>query len=299
MPSSSFTRSRPLLPDTGGHYTSMKVLPCQLVHLFSSPHAASLTPHTSSPRAAGLDIGSTTSKLVVIADGRIVHSAVTATGTEPRRRIQEFIEQAGPEARLAITGYGRHLAAGALEARVISEISAVAAGAAAVCTEARTVLDIGGQDTKVVLLADAGVVQDFVMNDRCAAGTGRFLEVMSRALAMPLERLDAAASAAAEEVRISSMCAVYAESEVVGLLAAGTPPEALARGLMRAMAARLAADLKRTGCRPPVLATGGGALFRSLRSFIEHELGMPLAVPEQPQLVAAIGAARVAGVSGD
>lgn len=260
-------------------------------------------------KSAGLDIGSTTSKLVVLEDGRPLLSRLVATGAEPQRHIDEFLAACGRGAPVVVTGYGRHLAMEQPRVRVVSEITALATGAAHLFTPARvaagtafgeaaqplTLLDVGGQDTKVILLSEAGQVQDFLMNDRCAAGSGRFVELIGRVLETPLAGLDAAALSTSEETRISSMCAVYAESEVVGLLAAGVSAAAIARGVMRALAARLAADLKRLASRGPVLASGGGALFQSLLRFIEEELGRKVLSAPEPQLVAALGAALLAG----
>jgi len=153
---------------------------------------------------------------------------------------------------------------------------------------------VGGQDCKVTLLSDGGEVRKFEMNDRCAAGTGRFLEVMARALELEVSQLGGHALSAPAAVRSNSLCTVFAESEVVSLIARGEESQAIALGLHEAIATRIAGMARRIGPRERVVFAGGGALNVCLRQLLSRKLGVELTVPEQPQVVGALGAALVA-----
>jgi predicted CoA-substrate-specific enzyme activase len=153
------------------------------------------------------------------------------------------------------------------------------------------VLDIGGQDTKAILLSPRGDVADFQMNDRCAAGTGKFMEVMASALHLSMDDLWRSALSARQAAEITSFCTVFAESEVTGLIARNTPRDAIARGLHEAMCERALALLKRVGIEREVVFAGGVALNGCVRALLEERLGFPLLVPENPQIVGALGAA--------
>ena len=171
-------------------------------------------------RVLGLDIGSRSVDAVWLEDGRIVDSAVADSGFDPASVAAALVERSGCD-RLVATGYGRHVARESFGGDVVTEIKAYALGAFALYPEARAVLDIGGQDTKAIALRSDGRVADFEMNDKCAAGTGKFLEVMARALGFSLVELGTASVAAASGVQITSMCTVFAESEVTGLVHRG------------------------------------------------------------------------------
>ncbi len=241
---------------------------------------------------AGLDIGSRTIVLVELGD-KMNDFAIADTGPNPLDRCQGLL--AGRTySRLVATGYGRHLAAATLADEVVSEIRAYAVGGRYLYPDCRTVIDVGGQDCKVTLLSDRGEVRKFEMNDRCAAGTGRFLEVMARALGMDVGQLGDHALTATRAVAINSLCTVFAESEVVSLIARGEESPAIALGLHEAIVARISAMVRRVGPRERVLFAGGGALNSCLRQLLGHKLGIDLTVPEQPQIVGALGAALVA-----
>ncbi len=242
---------------------------------------------------AGLDVGSRTIKLVTF-NSQLLHSAIVPTGVKPLERCSELLSGASYE-KLLITGYGRHLVASAFDASIISEISAYAAGAAYLYPDAGTVIDIGGQDSKVILLNDkrTGVLK-FEMNDRCAAGTGKFLEVMANTLEVPISELGELALKATRTVHINSLCTVFAESEVVSLIARGEDVNAIAMALHRAVATRITAMVRRIGIKQRVVFAGGVAQNRCLVKILSEELGIPLSVPEQPQLVGALGAALLA-----
>ena len=172
----------------------------------------------------------------------------------------------------------------------ITEIQAYALGARFLCPEAKTVLDIGGQDTKVISLSETGKVLKFEMNDRCAAGTGKFLEFMATALQLPLESFGDFALQADRRVRINSMCTVFAESEATSLMARGESPENIAMGLHMAIVERTAAMLRRIGVSAPLFFAGGVAHNPCVVKLLEEELRLPVVVPENPDMVGAIGA---------
>ena len=158
----------------------------------------------------------------------------------------------------------------------------------------RTIIDVGGQDSKAIALDESGRVVDFAMNDKCAAGTGRFLEVMARRLEIDLETLGEAGLESAGPLPITSLCTVFAESEVVGLLSEGKKVADIVAGVHDAVAARVGALVRRVGLRTPVLFDGGAALNRGLAKALEKNLGVEIVVPAKPQFVVATGAALLA-----
>jgi predicted CoA-substrate-specific enzyme activase len=241
---------------------------------------------------AGLDIGSRTIALVERDGGHTLRSVVVDTGSDPLGNSRALLAGRTYD-RLVATGYGRHLAAERVLADdVISEIKAYGLGAAHLFPDTATVLDIGGQDSKVILLAPGGRVVRFEMNDRCAAGTGRFLENMARALGLPVEEFGAHALAApGEAVRISSMCTVFAESEVVSLIARGEDSRRVALGLHQSIVDRIGGMIRRVGVRERMVFAGGVAQNPCLERLFSAALGIPLTVPDSPQTVGALGAA--------
>jgi predicted CoA-substrate-specific enzyme activase len=240
---------------------------------------------------AGLDIGSRTIALVELEEGQIADFAVLDTGVNPLERCQGLLS--GKEyARQVATGYGRHLAAAHFAEEVISEISALAWGARHLYPGVRTVIDVGGQDSKAIALTPEGRVQKFEMNDRCAAGTGRFLEMMALAMGLSIEELGPhALDARNGAVPISSMCTVFAESEVVSLIARGKDTRRIALGLHQAIGRRITNLVRRVGVHAPVVFTGGVARNPCMRRVLAEELGQCLTVPPEPQIVGALGAA--------
>ena len=243
--------------------------------------------------SAGLDVGSRTIKMVTF-DTVVKDSVVIETGTNPLRRCQELMS-GRDYGRLVVTGYGRHLIAPALAGEVVSEIRAFTIGARYLYSDCHTVIDIGGQDCKVILMLPEGGVQKFEMNDRCAAGTGKFLEIMANTLEVKVGELGDLALSASRKVQINSLCTVFAESEVVSLIARGEEPSAIALALHDAVATRIATMARRVGIRERVVFAGGAALNRCLRKLVGEKLGVELTVPDKPQIVGAIGAAILAG----
>ncbi len=250
---------------------------------------------------AGLDIGSVATKAVVCdVDGHARGHGVAPTGWQARGAALQALEQAFESSPLdragmagfGVTGYGRELLPGAL-CRA-TEVTCQARGVRHACPGARTILDIGGQDSKVIWLDPDGNVEEFALNDRCAAGTGRFLEVMARALDMPLDYLGRAACAAARPSLLSSTCTVFAESEVVGLLARGEARDSIAAGLCQAVARQMVALGSRVGLQPPVCLVGGVAQNQGVVAALNGELEYEVTVPPNPQFTAALGAALLA-----
>jgi len=254
---------------------------------------------------AGIDVGSLSTEAVLLdADGRVAGFSIVATGASTRKACGEALAHALAAANAAgtciawtvSTGYGRESVSAS--DRRVTEITCHARGARHLFPETRTVLDIGGQDSKVIRLAPDGRVADFAMNDKCAAGTGRFLEVMARTLEMDLEDLGPASLRSRRSLAVSSMCTVFAESEVVSLIASGATPEDIARGIHNAVADRVAALAERIGMAPPAVMTGGVAKNPGARKALEERFGFPLLVPDEPQLAGALGAALIAREEG-
>lgn len=244
---------------------------------------------------AGIDIGSRTIGMVIMSGGQVVKTALTDTGYEPLEKARQMLGQT--TGRVFATGYGRHAAKSDFAGGVITEIKAHALGAVHFFPAARTVLDIGGQDTKVILLDGSGAVTDFLMNDRCSAGTGKFLEIMSAALGFTgMAEFSVAALEGEPGIKISNMCTVFAESEAVSLLHRGAPRGDIALALHASVVERTCGMLQRAGFEPPLVFTGGVANNRCIVKTLEAKLGLPVMIPDQPQLVGALGAAIAAGV---
>lgn len=245
-------------------------------------------------RVLGLDIGSRSVDAVWLdEDGTIVDAEVLDSGYDPQAVARELVERGGFD-RLVATGYGRHAAREMFSCNVITEIKAYAAGASSLFPQAASVLDIGGQDTKVIALGEGGKVIDFEMNDKCAAGTGKFLEVMARALGFELGEMAEAALTASRGVAISSMCTVFAESEVTGLVHRGEDRPAIARGLHESIARRTVSSLKRVGAKSPLVFAGGVAKNAAMVELVRGGLEAEVLVPDESQTVGALGAALVA-----
>ncbi len=241
---------------------------------------------------AGLDVGSRTIKLVTL-DSIPGESLVVETGANPLKRCREILSCRNFQ-RLVVTGYGRHLIAPVEGGEVISEIKAFAIGARHLLPDCQGVIDIGGQDCKVILLSPKGDVQKFEMNDRCAAGTGKFLEVMAHTLEVDIGALGDLALSASQKITINSLCTVFAESEVVSLIGRGEETGNIALALHEAIATRVATMARRVGIKAKVVFAGGASLNSCLGRLLGEKLGLELIVPDSPQLVGALGAALVA-----
>ncbi len=272
-------------------FGSPKVIACGLEEETHMPDAAV---------TAGIDIGSLSTDAVLMAGGEVLSHAIVPTLANSEeaagRAYEEALRKAGltgdDVSNVVATGYGRSSIDFASKA--ITEITCHAVGARHLFPEVRSVIDIGGQDSKVIRLSDDGRVEDFAMNDKCAAGTGRFLEVMARSLGADVTALGELSGAARADIRISSTCTVFAESEVVALVAKGTPREDIVRGLHRAISERIYGMVVRLRAQPPFVMSGGVAKNAGVVSAIEEQLGTRVLVPDEPQIVGAIGAAILA-----
>jgi (R)-2-hydroxyacyl-CoA dehydratese activating ATPase len=240
---------------------------------------------------AGLDIGSRTIALVEWDGSHILRGDVIFTGTDPAANSHKLMDGRKYDSIVA-TGYGRYLAVEkGLASSAITEIKAYAIGTNHLYPDAQTILDIGGQDSKVISLGPNGTVARFEMNDRCAAGTGRFLENMATALNMPVEQLGLHALEAKESVALSSMCTVFAESEVVSLIGRGADSRSVAMGIHEAITERVFGMVQRVGARSRFVFAGGVACNPCMRHLLTKKLDMELTVPDSPQVVGALGAA--------
>ncbi len=243
---------------------------------------------------AGIDIGSRTIELVVVDDsGNTVARAKADTGFDPMSEARRLLDGTSFE-RIMATGYGRNLFELSFEAPTITEIKAHARGVQALIPEVRGILDIGGQDSKAMALFDTGKVKKFEMNDRCAAGTGKFLEIMARALGYDIENFGDEALKADKETTISSMCTVFAESEVTSLIAKGQDRREIALGLHASVVRRIAAMIQRVAPDGDIVFTGGVAQNPCMRILLEKKLGRRVLYPDAPQFTGALGAALLA-----
>lgn len=246
--------------------------------------------------SAGIDIGSITAKCVILKDNRILGYRIMRVKPDleltAREVLKDTLEIAGIRREeidvIIATGYGRNMVNFA--DKRITEISCHAMGSSFLIPNTGTVIDIGGQDSKVIAVEN-GKVLDFVMNDKCAAGTGRFIEVIAVALGLKIEEVGDLALRATEKLKISSTCTVFAESEVVSYLSAGEKIENIIAGVCDAIAGRIVSMASRVGIRREVVLTGGVAKNSGVRRAIEEKLGFPVKVPEEPQIVGALGAA--------
>ena len=250
---------------------------------------------------AGIDIGSTTIKIAVMEDRKMTVSAIKPAGTIPAQTAKnlyaETLKKAGLTetsiAAVASTGYGRRLVN--FGDIVLTEIKACAIGASFVSPQVpvRTIIDVGGQDTKVISISEDGDVEGFSMNDKCAAGTGRFLEMLASKLDMSYEQFVSSAIESFDTLlQMNSTCAVFAESEAIGMLARGEKKGDIASAAHHAIASRIASMTRRAATTTEnCMFTGGGALNRALVKAIEEHLNNKIIIPPEPQLVVATGAA--------
>lgn len=248
----------------------------------------------------GIDIGSTACKAVALKDGsEILGSAVVQTGTGtsgPGRVYEEVFENSGltpgEVSRTVVTGYGR-LTFDRADGQ-ISELSCHAKGVHFLCPKARTIIDIGGQDAKALKLGPTGTLTGFVMNDKCAAGTGRFLDVMANILEVDVSELARFSERSTERVSISNVCTVFAESEVISQLAAGKKREDIAAGIHMSVANRVSGLARRVGIEPEVVLTGGVAQNAGVIRAMSEILEIRIDPAPIPQLTGALGAALYA-----
>ncbi len=239
---------------------------------------------------AGIDIGSRTTKIVVLDGTKIAAADVFDTTPDPVPAVRDKLAPWGA-LPLQATGYGRRMLETALGATIVTEIKACARGASFFRPSCRLVIDIGGQDAKVVRVRPDGGFEDFEFNDRCSAGTGRFLEVMARALGYTLDEFCRGAMRADRPAAVSSMCTVFAESEVVSLMARGEDRRRLALGLYMSVVDRVYPLIARLETEGEVVFCGGVARSPCMASLLRKKLKRDVIVPPYPQILSALGAA--------
>lgn len=250
----------------------------------------------------GLDIGSRNTKLVVFDDAanRIKFSNWSSTGVSPRVTAEELIHKAMQEMELerkmidkwAVTGYGRKLFPEGF--KVLSEINCHAHGCLYYQPLLQTIVDIGGQDSKVICLDENGKIREFVMNDKCAAGTGRFLEMTALRLDMEVEDLSALAAFSKEDLKLNSTCVVFAESEIIGMLATAVESPDIIKAVHYSIANRIKLQMAGLDWQEPLGFTGGVAMNSDLATCLGKVLGCSVWTPEEPETTAALGAAILA-----
>jgi predicted CoA-substrate-specific enzyme activase len=250
---------------------------------------------------AGIDIGSLTTETVLVDDrGEMVASHISSTGSNSQwaaersfRQIQKMTGFPLDQITYVVaTGYGR--ASAPMAHKTMTEITCHGRGACHLFPRTRTVIDVGGQDSKVIKVGPLGNIVHFVMNDKCAAGTGRFLEVMAQALEINLENMGPLSLKSHQDIAISSMCTVFAESEVISLVAQAHPIEDILNGLHQAVCYRLTGMLNQLGVEPEVTMTGGVAKNIGIVNKIQEKFGLKINLPPEPQVVGALGAALIA-----
>lgn len=252
---------------------------------------------------AGIDIGSTTTKIVFMSDNIILGSKISSTGSNCKKTVKMLLCEMLKDYHIVgeeeiqytvATGYGRRMI---IANEIITEITANAKAVKWFMQDkakVRTIINVGGQDCKVIALNDNGIMLDFVMNDKCAAGTGRFLEVMSRVLEVELDELGTLSTRAKDIPQINSLCTVFGESEVISLLSQGRRIEDIIAGIHKSIAKRVGAMARKVGIKEAVFFDGGPALNQGLKKALETELEVELYVPPEPQITTALGAAIIA-----
>ena len=252
---------------------------------------------------AGIDVGSVTTKAVILSDNNVIGEHLVPTKADPNLAAQTTLMEAlkiagipsGKVDSTISTGYGRR----AIDYgdKTVTEISANARGSVFLGSPAgkvRTIIDLGGQDSKVIALDENGKITRFLMNDKCSAGTGRFFEVMANALGVSLDKMGEMSLLSKAPLKINSTCTVFAESEVVSLIARRQKKEDIIAGLHESMAKKISTMAKEVGVRPVVFFDGGGAKNAGVKAALEKQLDVKIYVPEKPQFVVALGAALLA-----
>lgn len=245
--------------------------------------------------SAGIDIGSRTTKAVLWDGERIVSKSLVPTGWNPEQSSESALQKASGSlkraeiAKIIATGYGRVTTK--IADKTITEITAHARGVASVLPDTKTLIDIGGQDSKAIILEEGGLVSDFAMNDRCAAGSGKFLEFLAMTMNMSIQEFAELAYTSRNPTQISSICTVFAESEVLSLLAEGAEHNDVACGVHRSIAARVAQMVNMLHPAPPAAFSGGVAHNRCLIRELANVMNMEILVPDNPEYMGALGAA--------
>ena len=250
----------------------------------------------------GIDVGSLATKVVVFKDNEVLDYRIERSRHSFKERAKDIVNELLEKQGFSLgdvdsvmgTGYGRHSIKKIFGQPPVTEITAHAKGVHYFLPKVRTVVDMGGQDTKVILLGKNGKVLDFQMNDKCAAGTGRFLEVMAKTLEIELDDMGLMDAKATKDVTISSTCTVFAESEVISLIASGESKPNIIHGIHRAIASRVNGMVRRMGVIEDVAFCGGVAKNEGMVRALEQEVGSKLYLAKDPQITGAVGAAIIA-----
>ncbi|NHI88933.1 MAG: 2-hydroxyglutaryl-CoA dehydratase [Candidatus Thorarchaeota archaeon] len=248
----------------------------------------------------GIDVGSTTTKGILLdKSGNIVAKSLMLTGASAIEAVEKILHNISSSSNFDLngipvisTGYGR--ARVELAEKSVTEITCHSVGVHRINPAIRLLIDVGGQDSKVIRVGPTGKPEDFELNDKCSAGTGRFLEVMARVLGVSIDELGPLALQSKTPCSISSTCTVFAESEVIGQIGAGKSAADIAAGVHISLVSKITALSKRVGVKEPVCVTGGVALNPAFRHHLSKQLGVELWLPEDPQLTGALGAAVLA-----
>lgn len=253
----------------------------------------------------GVDVGSISTDAVLVDSlGKILSHDIVKSGFDHKRAIDKVVESVCEKAgicykdikKIVGTGYGRRNVPGICKS--VTEISCHAMGIHAIYPEVKTLIDIGGQDSKAIRVSADGFVETFVMNDKCAAGTGRFLEVMANAMEVNIDKLGEYSLKASGTVKISSICTVFAESEVISRISEGEPEENIIAGVHNAIADRIIAMVHLIGVKQNLALSGGVAKNNGVKMALEKKIGK-VWVPEEPQIIGALGAALYALANGE
>jgi predicted CoA-substrate-specific enzyme activase len=245
---------------------------------------------------AGIDVGSTMTKAVILKEG-IIASIIGPTGPEHRRLANQVMDEALKKAAISFqsityivsTGYGRINVPFA--DKQFTEITCHAKGISSLFPNAETIIDIGGQDVKGIKIDGYGKIIDFAMNDKCAAGTGRFIEVIADTLGVPLDKVGDLSLQSRNPAMISNICTIWAQQEVAASLAQGVPISDLLAGVHQSLADRISRMVSRLRVEEAVIVTGGGAKNKGLLKALSEQLGHKILVPEEPLITGALGAA--------
>jgi predicted CoA-substrate-specific enzyme activase len=247
---------------------------------------------------AGIDIGSTTIKFVTIENNKILHSSIVKTGSNPKENVEKLISNY-TFTKLVATGYGRYILDTLFESvETISEIKAYAIAVHKLYQIPLTVLDIGGQDIKVISIDGKGKILKFEMNDKCSAGTGKFLEIMANTLGYTIDELGELDDMDFNNfIELNSTCTVFAESEVISLLTKGEPRQEIAKAVNRTVVKKAISMLNRVGIKGPLVFAGGVAKNKNIVDTLKKTINSNVLIPEGPQLMGAYGAALYASES--
>ncbi len=249
---------------------------------------------------AGVDIGGKTTKIIILEDHKILAKSLVLTGLETEKAAltayQETLEKSGlsPEkiSKITVTGVGKKEFS--LVHNEVSEVKADAKGTVYLFPGARTVIDVGAEEGRGVKCSPEGKVVDFALNEKCAAGSGSFVEAMSRALEIPLEEIGKLALTSTQQIPMNAQCAVFAESEVVSLLHAKTPKADIAKAVHNAIANRISSMTRKIGIEKEVVLIGGVAKNSGFIESLKKDLGLEILIPDEPEFVGALGAALIA-----